>query len=101
MYSFGTVFFPYRRLDLLDMLIESLASATPPLPFIIAAPGVDSIIVDHLRMTIKKTGALGIVVGFVSQMDVLSHGATGWFLVIFNIVRIRNQSNSIADARRK
>ncbi|KAF9515824.1 glycosyltransferase family 1 protein [Hydnum rufescens UP504] len=77
--SFGTVYSPSRRPDLLLTLIDSLLSAEPPLPFVFATVTTYHLISEATRTKVIESG-LGIITRFAPQQMVLQHPATGWFM---------------------
>ena len=81
--SFGTTYFPARRPDQVQLLIKSLLTAQPPVPFIFATAGAPAGLVDETSAILQaeKDSALGLICGFAPQMFILNHAATGFFLV--------------------
>lgn len=82
-YSFGTLFFPAGRPDQIQLLIKSLLTANPPMPFIFGTAGAPSGLVDDISamLAAEDDSALGIICGFAPQLFILNHAATGYFLV--------------------
>lgn len=78
--SFGSVFFPGGRPDMVRALINSLLTASPPVPFLFALAGCPADLAAELSALLKGND-LALVSPFVPQMNVLRHPATGWFLV--------------------
>ncbi|KAF8327593.1 uncharacterized protein EI90DRAFT_3126930 [Cantharellus anzutake] len=78
--SFGSLYSPSQRPDLLETLIESLLSTEPPLPFLLATATIGDVISDRVRKLVSESGGKGLITGFAPQLHVLQHPATGWFL---------------------
>ena len=81
LYSFGSLYSPSQRPDLLETLVESLLSADPPFPFLFATATIGHVISDRVRKLVTNSGGKGMITGFAPQQHVLQHRATGWFLV--------------------
>lgn len=79
--SFGSLYSPSRRPDLLETLVESLLSVDPPFPFLFATATIGHVISDRVRRLVADSGGRGMITGFAPQLHVLQHRATGWFLV--------------------
>ncbi|WVR08204.1 hypothetical protein IAU60_005251 [Kwoniella sp. DSM 27419] len=77
--SFGTVFWPDRRPEIMETLVESLLTIEPPLPFIWALTPTNGHIDRDLVDRIHQSGR-GKVLAWVPQLDVLRHPAVGIFL---------------------
>lgn len=85
--SFGTVYSPLGRPDLLLTLINSLLSADPPLPFVFATVTTYDLISQATRDKVAQSG-LGLISHFAPQQMVLQHPATGWFLVSCSVFEV-------------
>ncbi|KAF8305675.1 hypothetical protein DL93DRAFT_304678 [Clavulina sp. PMI_390] len=94
--SFGSEYSPSLRPDLLELLVDTLLSTTPPLPFLFATATTGKLLSSEihervLRTRINERGAFGMFTKFAPQMTVLEHPATGWFLT-------HGGSNSVSEA---
>ena len=77
--SFGTALFP-RKAENIDYLVDSLLSASPPVPFVFA---VAAAAIDLSEATVKRVedSGMGILCSWVPQRMTLSHPATSFFVV--------------------
>lgn len=75
--SFGTVFFPALRPDLIAHLFETLLALERPFVFALASPLAS--LSEELLATFKASG-LGYIAPFVPQIELLRHPAVGGFL---------------------
>ncbi|RXK35417.1 hypothetical protein M231_07321 [Tremella mesenterica] len=76
--SFGTSFWPNNRPDLIEIIIDSLLLAEPPIPFIFATASRGKItqkVIDKVHQSGR-----GLIVDWAPQVQVLSHPAVGMFL---------------------
>ncbi|KIY47558.1 UDP-Glycosyltransferase/glycogen phosphorylase [Fistulina hepatica ATCC 64428] len=78
--SFGTLFAPSERPELLTTLVDTLLESDPPLPFLFAGGYAQHFIPDSLRERVFRSKHGKLVTTFVPQQAVLKHEATGWFL---------------------
>ncbi|KIY47179.1 UDP-Glycosyltransferase/glycogen phosphorylase, partial [Fistulina hepatica ATCC 64428] len=78
--SFGTVFTPSERPDLVETLIETLLAADPPFPFIFASGYIQKSLSPEIRSRVQASGRGLLADAFVPQQAILKHAATGWFL---------------------
>ncbi|WVQ84878.1 hypothetical protein IAT38_007041 [Cryptococcus sp. DSM 104549] len=79
--SFGSVVWPHRRPEIIEILVHSLLKADPPIPFLFAtlAPGAASSIPAALRQEVLDSGR-GIIVDSAPQHSVLQHEAVRFFV---------------------
>ena len=78
--SFGTVFWPEERPELVTAIIESLLELTEPIPFILATATANGKADPALKKRIEASGR-GLIVDWAPQVRVLRHDAVGMFLV--------------------
>ncbi|KAF9527938.1 hypothetical protein CPB83DRAFT_855468 [Crepidotus variabilis] len=89
--SFGSTYSPSKRPDLLEVLVQSLLTVEPPLPFVFATATTGYLISDALRHRVKNSGGRGMFAKFAPQQRLLQHSATGWFLT-------HGGSNSVSES---
>ncbi|CAD6566482.1 MAG: hypothetical protein TREMPRED_002646 [Tremellales sp. Tagirdzhanova-0007] len=77
--SFGTVFWPEERPELVTAIIESLLELTEPIPFILATATANGKADPALKKRIEASGR-GLIVDWAPQVRVLRHDAVGMFL---------------------
>ncbi|KIY48064.1 hypothetical protein FISHEDRAFT_44001, partial [Fistulina hepatica ATCC 64428] len=78
--SFGTVFTPSERPDVVETLIETLLAADPPFPFIFAGAYMQKSLAPEIHSRVQASGLGLLAEAFVPQQAILKHAATGWFL---------------------
>lgn len=83
-HSFGSLFFPRKRPDIIMTFVKSLLMAEPPAPFLFAVAGAPLELVTELE-TILQDKDMVLLSPFAPQMTILSHLATGWFVVRISI----------------
>ncbi|WVQ78124.1 hypothetical protein IAT38_000205 [Cryptococcus sp. DSM 104549] len=79
--SFGSVVWPHRRPEIVELLVDSLLKADPPIPFVFAtlAPGAAQSVPANLRQKVLDSG-MGIIVDSAPQHSVLQHEAVRFFV---------------------
>ncbi len=97
--SFGSLFWPVARPDLITALVDALTAAGKP--FLIAGGSPMCCFEPGVMDKIAERG-LGKVGGFVPQTHVLAHPATGWFLVsmLLRSTQPRNSRHTVTVALR-
>ena len=81
-FSFGSLFWPIMRLDLVADLIETLLECKFPFVLGTMPPGSG---VDDLITTIETSG-IGMVVRRAPQLALLQHSSVGFCLVSFDLL---------------
>lgn len=92
--SLGTIFWPTKRPEIIDTIIESLLVADPPMPFVFSTASATGKVTEELKERIAQSGR-GLVVDWAPQVKVLKHKAVGMFLVSTPRIRFLGKNGNL------
>lgn len=78
--SFGSLFWPTQRPEIIEGLLDTMLRRNPPVPFVFAMAADKAVIPEELVQRVQQSGR-GFISRWVPQVEVLRHDAVGAFLV--------------------